>query len=117
MRPSNVAANRARHAAAMAAAGKRFLTLQSHSPQRCGSSRWDTPGPRARRTTSVPALAIGSRTSELRTVLFADGNARVVGGSAPHSLARHSPRPPTLTIATIGAPLRRGEGSVTALGP
>jgi YfiH family protein len=83
--PVNVAENRARMAAAMGVPSQRFLTCyQIHSPQAVVAIEpWEADArPRADAiVTAVPGLAIGVSTADCGPVLFADGDAGVIGAA------------------------------------
>lgn len=83
--PARVAENRARMAAALSVAPNRFLTCyQIHSPEVAVA---ETPWPANDRpradaiVTRTPGLAVGVSTADCGPVLFADGEARVVGAA------------------------------------
>jgi YfiH family protein len=83
--PAHVAENRARMAAALSVSRDRFLTAyQVHSPDVLVAEKpWpDDARPRADAiVTREPGLAIGISTADCGPVLFADPDARVVGGA------------------------------------
>lgn len=83
--PANVAANRARMAAALGVPAERFLTCyQLHSPDAVVADQpWAAEArPRADAiVTRVPGLAIGVSTADCGPVLFADPQARVIGAA------------------------------------
>ena len=82
---ANVAENRARMAAALGVEADRFLTAyQVHSPTIVVAERpWPQRGrPHADGiVTRTPALAIGVTTADCGPILFADGEARVIGAA------------------------------------
>ena len=83
--PAHVAENRARMAAALSVAPEHFLTAyQIHSPDVVVAETPWTHETRPRAdaiVTRVPALAIGISTADCGPVLFADGQARVIGAA------------------------------------
>jgi polyphenol oxidase len=83
--PALVAENRARMAAALEVAPERFLTAyQIHSPEVVVAETPWAPDARPRAdavVTRVPRLAIGISTADCGPVLFADGQARVIGAA------------------------------------
>ena len=84
-RPANVSENRTRMAKALAVAPERFITAyQIHSADVIVAEQpWDQANrPRADAiVTREPALAIGISTADCGPVLFADGQARVIGAA------------------------------------
>jgi polyphenol oxidase len=118
--PDNVAANRARMAAALGVAPAEFLTCyQIHSPDVIvADAPWSAQErPRADAiVTARPGLAIGVSTADCGPVLFADPQARIVG--AAHAGWRGALA--GVTDATIAAMERLGaarERIVAAIGP
>jgi polyphenol oxidase len=83
--PAHVAENRARMAAALGVAPDRFLTAyQIHSPDAVTVVEpWlNEDRPRAdAMVTRTPGLALGISTADCGPVLFADGEARVIGAA------------------------------------
>jgi YfiH family protein len=83
--PTRVRENRRRMAAHLRVAPERFLTAyQIHSPDvAVATAPWsDAERPRAdAMVTNVPGLALGISTADCGPVLFADVNARVIGGA------------------------------------
>jgi polyphenol oxidase len=83
--PANVAANRARMAAALGVAPDRLLTAyQIHSADAVVAQAPWSPQARPRAdaiVTRVPGLAIGVTTADCGPVLFADAQARVIGAA------------------------------------
>jgi YfiH family protein len=83
--PANVAENRARMAAALGVSAVRFLTpYQIHSPEVATVDAPWTPDRRPRAdalVTATPSLAIGVSTADCGPLLFADGEARVIGAA------------------------------------
>jgi purine-nucleoside/S-methyl-5'-thioadenosine phosphorylase / adenosine deaminase len=83
--PARVAENRARMAATLGVVPERFLTCyQIHSPQAVVATEpWSADKrPRADAiVTAVAGLAIGVSTADCGPVLFADGEARVIGAA------------------------------------
>ena len=83
--PAHVAENRRRMAQALGVAPERFLTLyQVHSPDVVVA---EAPWPTAERpkadgiVTRTPGLAIGVTAADCGPILFADGEARVIGAA------------------------------------
>jgi len=118
--PHNVAANRARMAAALGVAAERFLTCyQIHSPDVVvADAPWEAQArPRADAiVTGRPGLAIGISTADCGPVLFAEPDARIVG--AAHAGWRGALA--GVTDATIAAMERLGAARariVAAIGP
>jgi YfiH family protein len=118
--PRNVTENRARMAGAMGVPLERFLTCyQIHSPQAVVAvAPWSAEArPRADAiVTAVAGLAIGVSTADCGPVLFADGEARVIG--AAHAGWRGALA--GVTDQTIAAMERLGAARariVAALGP
>ena len=83
--PEKVAENRARMAAALGVDADRFLTLfQIHSPHVVIAQEPWTRDSRPRAdavVTQVPRLAIGVSTADCGPLLFADGEAGVIGAA------------------------------------
>ena len=84
-KPSNVAENRARMAAALAVTPERLLTAyQIHSPDVVVA---ETPWPHRQRpradaiVTKMPGLALGISTADCGPVLFAEPQAQVIGAA------------------------------------
>ena len=118
--PENVAANRARMAAALGVAPERLLTCyQVHSAEVVvADAPWEPQArPRADAiVTQLPGLAIGASTADCAPVLFADPVGRIIG--AAHAGWRGALA--GVTDATIAAMERLGatrERIVAGLGP
>ena len=83
--PEHVAENRARMAAALGVKPDRFITAyQIHSPDVVVADKPWTPSERPRAdaiVTRVARLAIGVSTADCGPLLFADGEARVIGAA------------------------------------
>ena len=83
--PEHVAENRARMAAALGVKPDRFITAyQIHSPDVVVADKPWTPSERPRAdaiVTCTPFLAIGVSTADCGPLLFADGEARVIGAA------------------------------------
>jgi YfiH family protein len=83
--PENVAANRERMAAALGCSPERFLTAyQIHSPNVVVADRPWTQADRPRAdaiVTRVSGIALGISTADCGPVLFADGDAAVIGAA------------------------------------
>jgi YfiH family protein len=84
-KPDDIAENRTRMAKALAVAPDRLVSVyQVHSPEVVTA---DTPWPAASRpkadamVTRTPGLALGISTADCGPVLFADGEARVIGAA------------------------------------